>query len=77
VSHYERSTTTDKEGNFTFTNVPFNPYHLVVTASGFVPFTQDGDVRSLVASAVTANLKVTSASETVNVTEQAGELVGE
>jgi hypothetical protein len=75
VSHYERSTTTDKEGNFSFTNVPFNPYHLVVTASGFLAYTQDVDVRSLVTTTITANLKVTAGSETVNVTEQGSELV--
>ncbi len=31
VSHFDRSTTTDKSGNFTFPNVPFNPYHMTVT----------------------------------------------
>jgi hypothetical protein len=33
VSHFDRSTTTDSERKFRFTNVPFNPYHLSVTAS--------------------------------------------
>ena len=32
VSGLERSATTDISGNFTFPNVPFNPYHLSVTA---------------------------------------------
>jgi len=35
VSSFERSTTTDSSGNFTLPNVPFNPYHLTVTAAGF------------------------------------------
>ena len=35
VSGFDRSTTTDKAGNFSFPNVPFNPYHLTVTAAGF------------------------------------------
>ena len=35
VSHFDRNTTTDSEGKFRFTSIPFNPYHLQVTASGF------------------------------------------
>ena len=35
VSQYERSATTDSSGSFSFPNVPFNPYHLSVTATGF------------------------------------------
>jgi hypothetical protein len=27
VSQFDRTTTTDTNGNFTFSNVPFNPYH--------------------------------------------------
>ncbi len=48
VSGFERAATTDAAGNFSFPNVPFNPYHLTVTASGFAPFAQDVDVRSSV-----------------------------
>ena len=33
VSHFDRSTTTDSSGKFSFANVPFNPYHLSVTAA--------------------------------------------
>ena len=32
VSGFNRSTTTDKAGNFSYPNVPFNPYHMTVTA---------------------------------------------
>ena len=35
VSGYDRSTTTDSKGNFSFANVPYNPYHMKVTATGF------------------------------------------
>ena len=38
VSQFERSATTDGVGKFNFSNVPFNPYHLTVTATGFAPF---------------------------------------
>jgi hypothetical protein len=54
VSGLDRSTTTDNMGNFSFVNVPYNPYHLSVNASGFSPYGQDVDVRS----SVTVNLKV-------------------
>src|SRR5208337_4868955 len=32
VSGYDRTTTTDSKGNFSFPNVPFNPYHMSVKA---------------------------------------------
>src|ERR1700734_45131 len=48
VRGLEHSTTTDSSGNFTFPNVPLNPYHLSVTAAGFGPYAQDIDVRSSV-----------------------------
>jgi hypothetical protein len=75
VSHFERSATTDSEGKFRFTNVPFNPYHLTVTASGFAPYTEDVDVRSLVTVSLTVSLKVAGEATSVTVTEQAAELI--
>src|SRR6201987_2406458 len=63
VSQFARSTTTDSKGNFTIPNVPFNPYHMSITAAGFAPYSQDIDVRSLVPLNVKANLKVTASSE--------------
>ena len=48
VSHFDRSTTTDKSGNFSLPNIPFNPYHMTVTAEGFAKTAQDVDVRSVV-----------------------------
>ncbi len=35
VSQFERTAATDASGNFAFANVPFNPYHLTVSATGF------------------------------------------
>ena len=54
VSGLDRSTTADNMGNFSFVNVPYNPYHLSVNASGFSLYGQDVDVRS----SVTVNLKI-------------------
>ena len=52
VSGYHRTATTDL-GEFRFTNVPFNPYHLTVALPGFSIYSQDVDVRS----SVPVNLK--------------------
>src|ERR1700674_4116485 len=46
VSGFHRETATGSAGEFRFTNVPFNPYHLTVTAAGFEAYPQDGDVGS-------------------------------
>ena len=35
VSGLDRATKTDTSGNFNFPNVPYNPYHMTVTAPGF------------------------------------------
>src|SRR5580698_7555385 len=40
VSGFHREMTTGTDGNFRFTNIPFNPYHMVVSATGFSSFTQ-------------------------------------
>src|SRR5258708_35890006 len=41
VSGFHRETTTGSDGDFRFTNVPFNPYHLAVTAPSFASYSQD------------------------------------
>jgi Carboxypeptidase regulatory-like domain len=74
VSQYERSTTTDSSGAFSFPNVPFNPYHLSVAANGFGAYAQDVDVRSSVPLAVKVSLTLAGSSSTVTV-EGGGDLV--
>src|SRR5665213_3830375 len=68
VSGYHRDTTTGIAGDFRFTNVPFNTYHLVVKVPGFSNYTQDVDVRSSVPATVEISLKVGTTSETVSYT---------
>ena len=75
VSSFHRETTTDSDGNFRFTNVPFNPYHLVITAAGFNSVSQDVDVRSTVPVNLPIALKVGSAATTVTVEANGGDLV--
>src|SRR6202167_5659624 len=67
VSGLDRTTTTDGKGNFSFSNVPFNPYHMTVTAEGFAPSAQDVEVRSIVAASVKVSLQVTGTSTSVTV----------
>jgi hypothetical protein len=74
VSQYERSTTTDAMGNFSFQNVPFNPYHMSVSAQGFAGYAQDIDVRSSVPLSVKVSLQLAGATSTVTV-EAAGDLL--
>ena len=74
VSGFSRTATTDSSGRFTIPNVPFNPYHLLVTAAGFALYAQDIDVRSVVPVNLSVTLKVGGSSESVTV-EAAGDLL--
>jgi len=75
VSGYHRETITGADGSYRFTNVPFNGYHLVVTAPGFAPYTQDVDVRSSVPTTAQINLKIGTAATSVTVEANGGDLV--
>lgn len=75
VSHYDQSTTTDSSGHFSFTNVPFNPYHLSVNAPGFTPYARDVEIRSNVPLEVPIKLQVTGSSTTVDVEATASDLL--
>jgi hypothetical protein len=75
VSGFSRKVTTGSDGAFKFTNVPFNPYHLSVTASGFETFAQDFDVRSSVPINAAVSLKVGAAITSVTVESTGGDLV--
>ena len=48
VSGFDRTGTTNATGQFEFTNVPFNPYQVTVTAAGFATLTQSFEIRSAV-----------------------------
>ena len=75
VSGYERSTTTDSGGKFEFTNIPFNPYHLSVTATGFAASAQDIEPRSSVPITLTIKLQVAGSSTAVTVEASGSDLV--
>ena len=75
VSHFDRSTTTDSSGRFSFANVPFNPYHLSVTGAGFAPYAEDVELRSAVPLEVKINLQVAGSSESVTVESSGADLL--
>src|SRR5271168_317254 len=68
VSGYTRNTTSDSEGRYQFTNLPLNPYHLVVNVKGFAPRSQDVDVRSSLPITLKSILAVGGESTVVDVT---------
>src|SRR6267142_1090663 len=67
ITGFVRTTMTDSMGMFRFTNVPFNPYHIQVTASGFAPTAQDVTIRTTVTVPVKVELTVAGVTESVRV----------
>ncbi|HEV2135114.1 MAG TPA: TonB-dependent receptor [Terracidiphilus sp.] len=74
MSGFQRTSTTGASGQFTFTNVPFNPYSLDVEAHGFAPLSQTVQVDSAIEVSLKVVLHVAGASSTVTV-ESNGPLV--
>jgi Carboxypeptidase regulatory-like domain/TonB-dependent Receptor Plug Domain len=75
VSHYSQTVKTDSQGKFQFVNVPFNNYHLSVSASGFAAGEQDANVRSPIPVETNVTLQLGTASTSVVVTADAADLV--
>src|ERR1700723_3239058 len=75
VSGFDRTATTDSAGRFEFTNIPFNPYHLSVTAAGFSAFARDVEPRSSVPVTVAIKLQVAGSTTSVTVEAEGGDLV--
>jgi hypothetical protein len=68
VSQYIRDTKTDDQGKFEFANVPYNNYHLSVTAASFQGAEQDLNIRSSVPLDVKFILQIGTEKTTVTVT---------
>ena len=75
VSGFDRLIKTDSSGKFEFTNIPFNPYHLTVTATGFAISAQDVEPRSSVPVSIAIKLQVASSTTEVTVEAEGGDLV--
>lgn len=75
VSGHVDEVKTAGDGTFTIANVPFNPYHLSVTATGFSTFTQDVDVRSTVPITLNIGLMVGNVSAEIAVVADSADLL--
>ncbi|HTV04553.1 MAG TPA: TonB-dependent receptor, partial [Acidobacteriaceae bacterium] len=67
VSGFSRTAVTDSAGKYRFFNVPFNPYHMVISAKGFAPIMQDVNVSSNVTVTLKNSLTIGPATTTVTV----------
>ena len=75
VSAFHRETISGGAGDYRFVNIPFNPYHMVVTAKGFASFAQDVDVRSAVPVTSDVKLSLESSNTTVTVEASGSDLI--
>jgi hypothetical protein len=75
VSRYHQETTTGAAGDYKLSNVPFNPYHMQVTAKGFAPLSQDVEVRAGVPVTADASLTVGGGSTVVTVEAESKDLL--
>lgn len=75
VSQYNQSVTTDGQGGFQFTNVPFNNYHLSVSAPAFAAGEKDLNVRSTIPLDASITLQLGAAATQVVVTADAADLI--
>jgi hypothetical protein len=75
VSGFHRESASGSAGEFRFTNVPFNPYHLTVTAAGFEAYTQDVDVRSSVPTTIQISLKIGTTTTSITVEANGADLI--
>ncbi len=67
VSGFQRSVTTDASGHFEFSNVPFNPYQLIVSAAGFQSLDRAVTVRTSVPIDFELTLQIETTSDEVTV----------
>ncbi|MGA3130905.1 MAG: TonB-dependent receptor [Terracidiphilus sp.] len=74
LSGLQRTTTTDATGQFAFTNVPFNPYRLSVSANGFASMAQSTEINSSLGTNLKLVLQIAGSSQTVTV-EATGDLI--
>jgi hypothetical protein len=75
VSGFDHKATTDNAGTFSFTNVPFNSYHLAVNAAGFAETFQDVDVRSAVPITLKVSLGIAGSNTAVTVEASGADLL--
>jgi hypothetical protein len=64
---YSQTAVTDSSGAFRLGNLPPNPYHLEISASGFAPFSQEVVIRNSLPVQVKAQLALAGSATTVTV----------
>ncbi|HEY1210252.1 MAG TPA: TonB-dependent receptor [Terracidiphilus sp.] len=69
-----RTLKTDATGQFVFSNVPFNPYRISISAKGFVQLSREFELRSVVGISLNLVLQVAGSTQTVTV-EASGDLI--
>ena len=75
ITGFKRQTTTDEAGSFRFVNIPPNPYHLHVSATGFKGAHQDVTVRSSVPVTLKIPLEIGTVNTEINVEAGAAGMV--
>ena len=75
LSDYRQSTLTAADGSFRLVNIPPNPYHLEVRASGFDVFSQDLTIRNSLPVQVKAALEIAGGETTVTVEASGADLL--
>ncbi|MGI8787719.1 MAG: TonB-dependent receptor, partial [Pyrinomonadaceae bacterium] len=71
VTGFERTTTSDTDGNYSFQNVPPNNYQITVSANGFQNAAQNIVVRTSVPMQIPISLSVSGSTATVDVSADA------
>lgn len=67
LSGFKRSTQADSSGRYLFTNVPFNRYHVSVSAAGFAGTSTDVQVRNALAQVADLKLAVGASDQQITV----------
>ncbi len=75
ISGYTQTTRTDANGQFRFSNIPFNRYHIAVSANGFKPGAQDAVIHSAAITTLDFKLEIGPSSESVTVEAEAEDMV--
>ncbi len=75
VAGFQATAKSDANGFFSFKRVPFNNYHLTISAPGFSPLGYDLDVRSAVPLNLSLTLQIAAAQTSIEVQGGAEDLV--
>src|SRR5581483_53147 len=67
LTDHRQSTVTDANGSFKLSNIPPNPYHMEVSATGFAVHAQDVDIRNSVPVQLKIQMELTGSKTSVTV----------